>query len=59
MNREVARYRAVTTKRYGLSAGHAIQVDFLAYLREIRRERQTGARDAGPVGRIGSSLRYQ
>ena len=44
MNREVARYRAVTTKRYGRSAGHAIQVDFLAYLREIRRERQTGAR---------------
>jgi dimethylaniline monooxygenase (N-oxide forming) len=46
MNREIARYRAATTKRYGRSARHAIQVDFLAYLREIRRERQTGARPA-------------
>ena len=39
MNREIARYSAATAKRYGRSARHAIQVDFLGYLREIRRER--------------------
>ena len=47
MNREIARYRAVTAKRYVRSTRHAIQVDFLAYLREIRRERQVGARRNG------------
>jgi dimethylaniline monooxygenase (N-oxide forming) len=47
MNREIARYRAVTAKRYARSTRHAIQVDFLAYLREIRRERQVGARRNG------------
>jgi thioredoxin reductase len=51
MNREIARYHAVTTKRYGRSARHAIQVDFLAYLREIRRERRAGAR-RGAVSRV-------
>jgi thioredoxin reductase len=40
MNREIARYAAVTAKRYGRSARHAIQVDFLAYRREISRERR-------------------
>jgi hypothetical protein len=40
MNREIARYAAVTGKRFGRSARHAIQVDFLAYLREISRERR-------------------
>jgi hypothetical protein len=44
MNREIARYRAVTAKRYGRSARPAIQVDFLAYLKEIAREREMGAR---------------
>ena len=44
MNREIARYRAVTAKRYAHSTRHLIQVDFLAYLREIRRERRAGAR---------------
>ena len=44
MNREIARYTSATTKRYGRSARHTIQVDFLPYLREIRRERQMGAR---------------
>src|SRR5262249_57863885 len=39
MNREIARYRAVTARRYAHSTRHLIQVDFLAYLREIRRER--------------------
>jgi flavin-binding monooxygenase-like protein len=42
MNREIARYQAVTTRRYGLPTGHAIQVDFLAYMREIRKERRAG-----------------
>jgi hypothetical protein len=44
MNREIARYRAMTAKRYARSTRHLIQVDFLAYLREIRRERRAGAR---------------
>jgi thioredoxin reductase len=48
MNREIARYRAATAKRYGRSGRHTIQVDFLAYLREIRRERQVGARHNAP-----------
>jgi len=44
MNREIARYASVTAKRYGRSARYAIQIDFLSYLREIRRERKMGAR---------------
>jgi len=40
MYREIARYRAATASRYAGSARHLIQVDFLAYLREIRKERQ-------------------
>jgi hypothetical protein len=47
MNHEIARYRAVTAKRYAGSARHAIQVDFLAYQREIRKERQAGAKRNG------------
>jgi len=47
MNREIARYRAVTAKRYAHSTRDAIQVDFLAYLREIRKERQAGAKRPG------------
>src|SRR5207248_1077832 len=35
MHREIARYRAATVKRYGRAARSTIQVDFLAYLREI------------------------
>jgi len=48
MNREIARYHEATAKRYGRSARHIIQVDFLAYLRELRRERQMGARRGAP-----------
>jgi dimethylaniline monooxygenase (N-oxide forming) len=47
MNREIAKYRAVTAKRYARSTRHTIQVDFLAYLRKIRKERQVGARRNG------------
>jgi cation diffusion facilitator CzcD-associated flavoprotein CzcO len=47
MEREIARYRAATASRYAHSARHLIQVDFLAYLREIRRERRAGARRGG------------
>jgi hypothetical protein len=43
MNREIARYGAATAKRYGRSARHAIQVDFLGYLREISKERAGAA----------------
>lgn len=44
MNREIARYRASAAKRYDGAVRHLIQVDFLAYLREIRGERRAGAR---------------
>jgi dimethylaniline monooxygenase (N-oxide forming) len=44
MNREITRYTAATVRRYGASARHTIQVDFLAYIREIRRERKVGVR---------------
>jgi dimethylaniline monooxygenase (N-oxide forming) len=47
MNREIARYRAATARRYIHSTRPAIQVDFLTYLREIRKERQAGARSNG------------
>jgi dimethylaniline monooxygenase (N-oxide forming) len=47
MNREIARYHAVTAGRYVRSSRHTIQVDFLAYLREIRKERRAGARRNG------------
>jgi dimethylaniline monooxygenase (N-oxide forming) len=47
MNREIARYRAVTARRYARSSRHAIQVDFLAYRREIGKERQAGAKRNG------------
>jgi Flavin-binding monooxygenase-like len=47
MNREIARYRAATVRRYARSTRDTIQVDFLAYLREIRRERRAGARRNG------------
>src|SRR5262249_62118017 len=40
MDREIARYFAVTARRYAHSGRPAIQVDFLAYLREIARERR-------------------
>jgi hypothetical protein len=43
MNREIARYRAATARRYGRSAGRAIQVDFRGYLREISKERAGAA----------------
>jgi len=44
MNREIAGYTAATVKRYRACTTHAIQVDFLAYMREIRRERHMGVR---------------
>lgn len=47
MSREIARYRARTARRYVRTSRHTIQVDFLAYQREIRRERRAGARRAG------------
>ncbi|HEY7430548.1 MAG TPA: NAD(P)-binding domain-containing protein [Streptosporangiaceae bacterium] len=40
MDREIARYRAATSKRYTRSTRPLIQVDFQSYLREIRRERR-------------------
>jgi thioredoxin reductase len=61
MNREITGHRTATGRRYGRSARHAIQVDFLPYLREIRRERAAGARRSralaadqitGPSGQV-------
>jgi hypothetical protein len=46
MYREIAAYRTATAKRYGASARHLIQVDFLAYQREIGKERKAGTRRA-------------
>jgi dimethylaniline monooxygenase (N-oxide forming) len=57
MNREIARYTAATLRRYGASATHTIQVDFLAYMREICRERQMGARRARRARRQVLSVR--
>jgi len=56
MSREITRYRRAIACRYDRTGGHAIHVDFLPYLREIRKERAAGARRrrdcAGyPVGR--------
>ena len=44
MNREISAYRAATARRYARSSGYAIHVDFLPYLREIRKERAARAR---------------
>jgi len=55
MNHEIARYRSATAKRYRRPAEQAIQVDFLAYIREIRRERRAGARRNGASRAITAS----
>ena len=55
MNREIARYRTAIAKRYRRPAEQAIQVDFLAYVREIRRERRAGARRNGTSRAIPAS----
>ena len=44
INREITRYRTAAARRYARSGSDAIQVDFLPYLREIRKERAAGAR---------------
>jgi len=43
MAREIISYRAVAARRQIRSGRHAIQVDFQAYLRQIRAERRAGA----------------
>jgi dimethylaniline monooxygenase (N-oxide forming) len=40
MRREIAAHEAAMAKRYVPTARHTIQVDFAAYLRELRRERR-------------------
>ena len=45
---EIARYARRNARRYLASKRHTIEVDFLAYLREIQRERRRGARRAEP-----------
>jgi dimethylaniline monooxygenase (N-oxide forming) len=44
MKREITSYTAATVRRYGASVRHTIQVDFLAYIREIQRDRKIGLR---------------
>jgi hypothetical protein len=44
--REISRYMERTRHRYLTSKRHTIEVDFLAYLKEIERERRRGARRA-------------
>ncbi len=44
MNREITAYHAAIARRHARSARYAIQVDFRGYMRQIRRERQAGAR---------------
>lgn len=56
MNREIARYRTASARRYTRSTRPVIQVDFLAYLREIRRERQAGARRSGVSRAVPADL---
>jgi len=51
MDGEIDRYRAATAKRYARPDQPDIHVDFLAYVREIRRERRVGARRAGQASR--------
>jgi dimethylaniline monooxygenase (N-oxide forming) len=45
--REITRYTHRTGRRYLASKRHTIEVDFLAYLQEIERERRRGARRTG------------
>jgi hypothetical protein len=44
---EISGYARRSARRYLASKRHTIEVDFLAYLREIERERRRGARRAG------------
>lgn len=44
MKREITSYRKAIARRYDHPGGHAIHVDFLPYLREIRKERAAGTR---------------
>lgn len=46
MRTEIADYERAQHKRYVASKRHTIQVDFLDYLAELRRERAAGARRA-------------
>jgi hypothetical protein len=44
--REISRYHQRSARRYLASKRHTIEVDFLAHLKEIERERRSGARRA-------------
>jgi thioredoxin reductase len=54
MRREIAGDRAATARRYARSGRYAIQVDFLPYLNEIRKERAAGT---GARARLAATLR--
>jgi len=59
MGKEIERYGVVTVRRYGPTARHAINVDFLSYCREIARERRAGAARVrrAEIGRTWLSIR--
>jgi dimethylaniline monooxygenase (N-oxide forming) len=47
MHREITEYKRALRKRYVRSKRHTIQVDFVEYLNELRKERAAGARRNG------------
>jgi dimethylaniline monooxygenase (N-oxide forming) len=54
---EISRYTQRTARRYLASKRHTIEVDFLAYLREIERERRRGARRVRTVAALQNPTR--
>jgi cation diffusion facilitator CzcD-associated flavoprotein CzcO len=52
--REISRYARRSGSRYVTSKRHTIEVDFLAYLKEIERERRRPARSRAPGARSAS-----
>jgi cation diffusion facilitator CzcD-associated flavoprotein CzcO len=53
MRREIAAYHRTLHKRYVRSKRHTIEVDFLEYFAELRKERAEGARRGGRSGSLG------
>jgi dimethylaniline monooxygenase (N-oxide forming) len=49
--RGISRHHQRSDRRYLASKRHTIEVDFLAHLKEIERERRAGARRARSVGK--------
>jgi dimethylaniline monooxygenase (N-oxide forming) len=54
MRREIAAYHHALQKRYLASKRHTIEVDFLEYLAELKKERAAGARRRGESRALAS-----